>query len=339
MSVVQMSSAVPAASAPAPQQVFQYDLTKTFGIPTPKPVMVPGGNPQAANPFTPVKDPIYVFIRDLIRVLAAWWTVPAGNEGMLLFGPTQAGKTTLVKNFFARLNVPLVVIPCGKNTKLEDYLFQPVFSNEGGFSMRYEEGPLTQAVRNGWVVCLDEVDRLPAKESTRLHELLGGAPLLVPQLSDKPIPRSKNVRFCATANTNLRGDESGLYAGAQKQDGAFLQRWVYMKVGYMAADVEKALVKSKYPDLQDVVIDVLVELANATRSAFVDGGGDGSEQLGVVLSTRKVLETAHYLRILKDDKEPFMPALDLCLLASASPAERDAIVRMLRMVVNKPASP
>lgn len=336
MSVVQMAAA---ASGPATQQVFHYDLTKTFGIPTPKPVMVPGGDPKDTNPFIPVKDPIYVFIRDLMRLVAAWWTVPAETEGLLLFGPTQAGKTTLLKNFFARLNVPLVVIPCGKNTKVEDFLFQPVFSNNGGLSMRYEEGPLTLAIRNGWVVCFDEVDRLPAKEATRLHELLAGAALLVPQLSDKPIPRHKGVRFCGTSNTNLRGDETGIYPGAQKQDGAFLQRWVYVKVGYMAADVEKALVKSKYPDLQDVVIDVLVELANATRAAFVDGGGDGSEQLGVVMSTRKVLQTAHYLRILKDDKEPFMPALDLCLLASASPAERDAIVRMLRMVVNKPASP
>lgn len=323
-----------AAQTPAPQQVFQYNLTNTFGIQTPQPMLIDGGDPNGRNTFVPSADPVYVFIKDALRVITAWWQFPARNEGLLLFGPTGSGKTTLVKNFFARINVPVVTIPCGKNTKLEDFLFQPVFDNEGGFSMKYVPGPLTEAIRNGWVILLDEVDRLPPKESTRLHEWMEGSPLVVPQLSPDPIPRSPKVRFVATANTNLRGDESGVHPGAQKQDGAFLQRFVYLKVGYMAAEVEKALVKSKYPMLPDIAVDVIVQLANATRSAYVDGGGDGSEQLGVVISTRKVLEIAHYVRFLKDAQEPFMPALELCLLASANEAERDAIVRMLKMVTS-----
>lgn len=51
--------------------------------------------------------------------------------------------------------------------------------------------------------------------------------------------------FVATANINGANDDTGLYQGVQRQNAAFLYRFILCEIGYPKEDVEQKTFKTQ----------------------------------------------------------------------------------------------
>lgn len=209
----------------------------------------------------PEKDTGYIFDIALTKtvLLALEMGLP-----VYLWGHAGVGKTTILEQVCAFTNRPFTRIQHTANTEEADIEGQwKVVDGE----MRFELGPLPNAMMRGEVYCADEYDFANPQVLSVYQAVLEGKPLRIKSanMTIKPHP---NFRFVATGNTNGSGDESGLYMGTQLQNSANYERFaIVQKVEYMPKLQEIGIIRAKC-GVDAATAEKLVDFAWMMRGAF-----------------------------------------------------------------------
>lgn len=269
------------------QTLKRYKIRETFKMPDASPqAEIPGLEPGLIG--VPAVDPHYVFEAERLRQFTMFWV--GGFRALMVEGDPAAGKTSFVEQIHARLNVPLYKVPCGPTTDRYALLGQ-LLPNEDG-KLKWRDGPVVRACRTGTSCLLDEYNVLDPGEATGLNMLLEGYSWMIPETGEIITP-ARTTRFFATQNAV---ESKSAVAGRNVQDVANDDRFSYMQVDYLQADVEKDLVQRHLvsgaipPDLATTVAGLCVDVANDVRTAFRNDSPD----IDKPLSTRVVLRWAKY---------------------------------------------
>lgn len=176
---------------------------------------------QEESPFVLVPSTL-MSLRRLARALAS------GKWPILLEGPTSAGKTSLVQYVAARCGHKVVRINNHEHTDVQEYI--------GGFTpdvdgcLRFHDGILVSALREGHWVILDELNLAPSDVLEALNRLLDdNRELLISETNEIVKPHS-NFRLFATQNP------SGSYGGRKPLSRAFRNRFVEIQINGIPAD-------------------------------------------------------------------------------------------------------
>lgn len=261
-----------------------YNISELFNLPVRKEAKIEGLAPGLPN--VPRFDDNYVFDQDRIRELTIFWA--GGFKALMIEGDPAAGKTSLVEQWHARLNVPLYSVACAPTTESYKLIGQLLPTTEG--KLKWHDGPLVKACREGTSVLLDEYNTMDPGETTALNMALEGKGFIIPETGERITPHVK-TRFFVTQN---HVDSQVMVAGRNIQDVANDDRFCYMQVDYIKPDLEKAIVERllkdiRVPDEQaKTIADVTVTVANKVRSAF----REGSHVMEKPLSTRAVMRWA-----------------------------------------------
>jgi cobaltochelatase CobS len=239
------------------------------------------------NPNVPaLKD--YEFRRDVLRDVIGFIDCSFG-DGLLIFGPTGSGKTSIVEQVAARLQMPTTSYTCGGRTRFMDWVGQYVLIN--GDTV-WQDGPLTSAMRNGGIFIANEIDLMSPDELSQANGILEGAPLVIAQRNGEVIRPHESFRFVATANSNGSGSD-GMYSGVQRQNMAFLDRFIVIYVDYLDEETEVKLLTQIAPKIPKEVITKMVQVANKVRTIFKGEQEDEGEladvELSVTFSTRTLI--------------------------------------------------
>ena len=271
--------------------------------------------------YTPAIDQNYIF-HESSRDMVVWFVSPQGaQEPLYVFGPTGCGKTSCIKQLAARLNYPLFEVTGHGRLEFAD-LVGHLTVKDG--NMTFEYGPLALAMRHGAILLLNEIDLTSPEIAAGLNSVLDGSPLCIAENGGEIIPPHPMFRFVATANTNGAGDDTGLYQGAQRQNLAWLDRFIICEVGYPAADVEKKLLAQRFPSLPETLCATMVDYANEVRKLFmgVASTGNLTNTIEVTFSTRSLLRwgdlTVRFQPLAHQGIQPVTYALDRALAYRAS---------------------
>jgi len=106
-------------------------------------------------------------------------------------------------------------------------------------------------------------------------------------------------RLFATTNTIGLGDTTGLYHGTQQINQGQMDRWnVVATLNYLPHDEEFEIVLAKVPSYNTKkgreTVNTMVELANLTRSGFMNG------DISTVMSPRTIITWAENTEIFGD---------------------------------------
>ena len=304
---------------------MKYSIKDIFNIPVKESLCVEG-RPQSDNPFIPDVDSDYVFRKEILSDVLSWYMMGA-NDGLYLTGPTGSGKSSIILQTAARLNIPVLVVTGHSRLETPELVGHHVIVNN---SMEYVYGPLALAMKEGYWFLLDEIDLLDPATAAGLNGIVEGRPLTIPEKGGEVIKPAPGFRFIATANTAGSGDRSGLYQGTLRQNGAFLDRFWMVEVDYPDEVQEKQILAKAMPSLADTVREALVSYANEIRKLFIKG------EIEVTFSTRTLVRWAKLVYLFRpasaEGKNPIIHALDRALGYRAEPESREALHELAQRV-------
>jgi midasin len=168
---------------------------------------------------TPQHQPHYIITpfveRNMLNLVRATST---RRFPVLVQGPTSSGKTSMIEYLAKHSGNKFVRINNHEHTDLQEYLGTYVSGSDG--QLRFQEGLLVQALRQGHWIVLDELNLAPTDVLEALNRLLDdNRELLIPETQEIVRPH-ENFMLFATQNP------PGLYGGRKTLSRAFRNRFL-----------------------------------------------------------------------------------------------------------------
>lgn len=312
----------------------------------------------------PKKKEGYIFRRDLMVDLLAWHNFM--KEPILLFGPTQCGKTSVLNQVANRLQVPVWSMTGNRQLELTELFGQYGLNESGGYI--WMDGPLTLAAKHGGWFMINEIDRIRPDVLVGLNDVLEMDDFTLANKQGEMIKLHPNFRIVCTANTNMAGDEGGNYNTANIHDKSVLERFgMMLAVDYPGEAEEKALLEQVFSELTDDDLKLwfseerlrvekadgngvlegefvdresfirgLLRVAKMVRSQSIDGNSQAGNGLERTISTSTLLRWAQqcitFRVATKFDLSPMHYALERSLTNGCTSTTKTVIHEIVKTV-------
>ncbi len=111
------------------------------------------------------EEPFYLPIQDEVRL----FEIAFENKlPLMLKGPTGCGKTRFLSYMAYKMNLPLITIACHEDLTTSDLVGRYLLD---GNTTRWQDGPLTLAVKHGGICYLDEIVEARKDTTVVIHPL------------------------------------------------------------------------------------------------------------------------------------------------------------------------
>lgn len=242
----------------------------------------------------PAKDPLFVpfgFHASLKKIFNSGIFYP-----IFITGLSGNGKTKGVQQACAETKKKLFRVNITVETDEDDLI--------GGFRLKggdtvFEYGPVINAMKEGGILLIDEID-LASNKILCLQSILEGSPYYIKKTGETVFP-AEGFTVVATGNTKGRGSEDGRFVGTNILNEAFLERFVItVEQDYPSEKVEKSILTklfAKYGVDDEDFADKLVKWAKLIREGFLNGSIDE------IITTRRLVHIAKTYSIFENKLE------------------------------------
>lgn len=205
------------------------------------------------------------------------------QKNIYIEGPTGCGKTELVFQMHAQLELPLKRVNMNGDVTVANFIGQRKADPAKG--TYFEHGNLPKAMKEGYTLILDEVDYMPPAIAAVMNPVLEGKRMLYIPDTDETIIAAPGFNVIATANTGGKGDAAGVYTGTEIMNTAFLDRFsIKLTADYLPIAEEVKMLQGRFPSRDGSTIQKFVQAANEVRNSFKNGS------LPFTISTRKLID-------------------------------------------------
>ncbi len=182
----------------------------------------------------------------------------------IIEGPVGVGKTTLAHAIAAYFDQGFIRIDGDERyteAKLVGHFEPPLVVQKGWTWDAFVPGPLTQAMKNGSVLFINEANRLIEATQNVLLPALDEGIVVIPKLG--PIKAKEGFFVVATQNPES-------YIGTTVLSEALKDRFVWVKLGHQNYESEYKIVLHKLENLKDKkkaeqIASLATKIARATR--------------------------------------------------------------------------
>ena len=248
----------------------------------------------------PKSDPQYVtggHFKDIKTILQSKIFYP-----IFITGLSGNGKTCMIHEVCAKLKRDLVRVNITIETDEDDLL--------GGFRLLdgetvWHDGPIINAMRNGSIALIDEID-LASHKIMCLQPVLEGKPIYLKKINEVVYP-TEGFNVVATANTKGKGSDDGRFIGTNILNEAFLDRFSATFFQEYPSIKMEAKILNKYFALYELkeedFVDKLTKWADVIRRSFKEGAVDE------IVTTRRLIDITKSYSIFNDK----LKAVAMCL--------------------------
>jgi len=201
---------------------------------------------------------------------AAWST----RMPTMLKGPTGCGKTRFVEHMAWRLGRPLITVACHEDMTAGDLVGRWLLDPDG---TRWQDGPLTLAVRHGAICYLDEIVEARQDTTVVIHPLTDARRVLPLDRRAEVVRAHPDFHLVVSYNPGYQSLMKDLKTSTRQRFGA-------IDFDYPAAPIESEIVRHE-GGVDEAVAARLVGLGERTRRLKGHGLDEGA-------STRMLVHAA-----------------------------------------------
>lgn len=266
--------------------------------------------PEAGNPYVPT----LMSYRDNGGIMKKLAYAVKNNMPVLLIGETGVGKTSAIRNLAANLNQPLRRVNVNGSMTAEDFVGQ-LLAKDG--ATYWKDGVLTEAMREGWWIVIDEINAASPEILFVLHSLMDDDHYIV--LTEHPnremVRPHPNFRLFATMNPPER------YAGTKELNKALLSRFpMTLTVETPPPSIEYGSL-SHAKSLGDTAASQIADFNSKLRAAY------NKEEIEVFVSPRDTANIVKLYDLTKDLTE----AVRITVMPRGTKAEQKVILDTARL--------
>ena len=196
-------------------------------------------NPQDTDNLTPANgivrqytidaEPYYRAVADEVALFEAAYAV---RMPMMLKGPTGCGKTRFVEYMAWKLGKPLITLACNEDMTASDLVGRYLLDADG---TRWQDGPLTLAVRFGAICYLDEVVEARQDTTVVIHPLTDARRVLPLEKKNELVHAHPDFQLVISYNPGYQSILKDLKQSTKQRFGA-------LDFSYPERDVEIEIV-------------------------------------------------------------------------------------------------
>lgn len=252
--------------------------------------------------IVPRKDPLFVK-NDNYKVLEK--VVKSGRfYPTFITGMSGNGKSLSVIQAAANAKRELIRINVTAGTDEEDLIGS--FRLVDGETV-WQDGPVTEAMKRGAIVLIDEIDMLNPNKAATLFTVLEGKGVFIKKINTLVEP-TDGFNVIATANTKGKGSDDGRFMGTNVLNEAFLERFpITLTFQYPNKTQEKKIMNKVAESLEIDDADFvnnLIDWAVIIRKTFDEGAVDE------LISTRRLVHILNAYSIFENKEQAIRLAIN-----------------------------
>jgi nitric oxide reductase NorQ protein len=206
-------------------------------------------------------EPYYRAVADEVQTFEAAYAV---RMPMMLKGPTGCGKTRFVEYMAWKLGKPLITLACNEDMTASDLVGRYLLDAEG---TRWQDGPLTLAVRYGAICYLDEVVEARQDTTVVIHPLTDARRVLPLEKKNELIHAHPDFQLVISYNPGYQSILKDLKQSTKQRFGA-------LDFSYPARDIEVEIVMHE-SGIGPEIAGKLVTIAERSRNLKGHGLEEG----------------------------------------------------------------
>ena len=187
--------------------------------------------------------------------------VIALHRNILIEGPVGVGKTFLVRQFLQELKKGFERVDGDTRyteQKLTGWFDPPLVLKKGYTKESFLDGPLVGAMKNGKILFINELNRMPEAVQNILLPAMDERKISMPKLGSL---QAKDG-FCVVATQNPKE-----FTATHALSEALLDRFEMIRLGYQSKEEELAILKQEVSSkIKNSILERMVDLIRATRN-------------------------------------------------------------------------
>lgn len=198
---------------------------------------------------------------------------------LLLKGPTGTGKSRFIEHMAHKLNSNLITISCHEETSSTDLIGRFIIK---GAETVWLDGPLTTAVKNGYILYLDEIAEARPDVIVAIHSLTDHRRELFIDKLGETVKAHENFMLVASFNP-------GYQRGFKELKPSTRQRFVAISFAYPEPKIEAEILVSETeiePDIAKKLVNIAAKIRNLTELGLTE-----------TVSTRLLVDAAKLIRM------------------------------------------
>ncbi len=206
-------------------------------------------------------EPYYRAVADEVQLFEAAYAV---RMPMMLKGPTGCGKTRFVEYMAWKLNKPLITLACNEDMTASDLVGRYLLDADG---TRWQDGPLTLAVRYGAICYLDEVVEARQDTTVVIHPLTDARRILPLEKKNELVSAHPDFQLVISYNPGYQSILKDLKQSTKQRFGA-------LDFGYPMRDIEIEIVSHESgigPDIAGKLVTVAERARNLKGHGLEEG--------------------------------------------------------------------
>jgi nitric oxide reductase NorQ protein len=175
------------------------------------------------------EEPYYLPVKDEVELFKIAYQ---NNLPLLLKGPTGCGKTRFLSHMAYKIGAPLITIACHEDLTTSDLVGRYLLD---GSSTRWQDGPLTLAVKYGGICYLDEVVEARKDTTVVIHPLTDDRRILPMEKRGRIMEASEDFMLTVSYNPGYQTVLKDLKQSTK-------QRFITLTFDFPSASLEEEII-------------------------------------------------------------------------------------------------